>query len=334
MSVFLTWQQNWRDRLKIAAVVICVVALASYPMYGGFYTVSILRDGLIFGLFALALDFFWGKTGEMSFGHGTFFGLGAYGMAILTIKGGIDPIYAPWLGLLLGIILAGIVAFAVGYFLIFGGVRGAYFTVVTLALTVIAESVAIGWSQMTGGNSGLIGVPPLTLVNVTFMGDALYYLVLGVVTVTFGALWWFSMGRYGRILAAIQDHEERARALGHNTSLIILLVFTFSAMLSGLAGAIYVSATGFVAPDMIGLILSTNVILWVVVGGRGTLLGPIIGAFVVIRLQQSISSINTNLWPLILGVFFVLVVFLFPKGVISVTEYGHALIRRIHERRL
>lgn len=318
-----------REARWAVAVAILVAGLAAYPVYGGYYTVSILRDGLIFGLFALALDFFWGKTGELSFGHATFFGLGAYGMAILTIKGGLDPAFAPWLGLAVGIVLAGFVALIVGYFLIYGRVRGPYFTVVTLALTVIAKHVAIGWSEMTGGDSGLIGVPPISLGGVRFTGDALYYLALGLVTAAFTILWWLCRGRYGRVLAAIQDHEDRARALGHNTSLRILVVFTVSAMLSGLAGAVYVTGTGFVAPDMIALILSTEVVMWVAVGGRGTLLGPIIGAFIVIRLQQEISSIDTKLWPVVMGAFFVAMVFLFPTGILGVGGRARQGLRRI-----
>jgi len=318
-----------REVVWAVLVAVLVAALAVYPSHGGYYTISLLRDGLIFGMFALALDFFWGKTGELSFGHATFFGLGAYGMAILTIKGGFDPGVAPWLGLALGIAVAGLVAAAVGYFLIFGGVRGPYFTVVTLALTVIAKHVAIGWPEMTGGDSGLIGVPPLSLGGVVFTGNALYYLALGLVTVAFVSLWWACRGRYGRVLAAIQDHEDRARALGHNTSARILAVFVLSAMLSGLAGALYVTGTGFVTPDMIALILSTEVVMWVAVGGRGSLLGPIIGAFIVIRLQQEVSSIDTKLWPLVMGGFFIAMVFLFPRGVLSLGDRARQGLRRL-----
>jgi branched-chain amino acid transport system permease protein len=107
-------------------------------------------------VFALSLDYLWGKTGTLSFGHATFFGLGAYGMAIVTIKLGVPPVAGSPLGLLAGVLLAAVVALVVGYFLIFGGVRGAYFTIVTLALTTIAQHVAIGWSAVTGGDSGLI----------------------------------------------------------------------------------------------------------------------------------------------------------------------------------
>src|SRR5687768_10245386 len=111
-----------RVRVWLAAVAILLIVMAAMPLFVGSYNLSTIRDALLFGIFALSLDFLWGKTGTMSFGHATFFGLGAYGMAAVTIKFGLDPAISPWLGLLGAIALAGAVAGVVGYFLIFGGV--------------------------------------------------------------------------------------------------------------------------------------------------------------------------------------------------------------------
>ena len=316
-----------RDRLWLAAVAVLVAFLVVYAHFTDQYSLWVMRDALNFGLFALSLDYLWGKTGTLSFGHAAFFGLGAYGMAIITIKFGLDPDYASIVGLAGGVALAAVVALVVGYFLIFGGVRGAYFTIVTLALTVIAHHVAVGWSEVTGGNSGLIGVPPLAInafgLGYVFFGLPLYYLILALCTLALLVLWLACRGRYGMILSAIQDNELRARTLGHNTTLHLLVVFVLSAMLAALAGAVYVTGTGFVAPDMIGLLLSTEVIIWVAIGGRGTLLGPIIGTFIAMRLQQEVSSFDTKLWPLFMGGFFIAMVFLFPDGVLS-------LFRRVY----
>jgi branched-chain amino acid transport system permease protein len=321
------------ERLWLTAVAIVAVLTAAVPLFVDSYYLSTIRDAILFGVFALSLDFLWGKTGTMSFGHATFFGLGAYGMAIVTIKSGLDPAFSPWLGIITGIALAGAVAGVVGYFLIFGEVRGAYFTIVTLALTLIAQQIAVGWSEMTGGDAGLIGVPPLSVdvpaLSIAFVDLPFYYLVLAIAIAALLGMWFACRGRYGRILAAIQDHELRARSLGHNTSAHLLAVFVLSAMLAGLAGAVYVTGTGFVAPDMIGLLLSTEVIMWVAVGGRGTLLGPFVGTLLVTRLQQEVSSIDTKLWPLALGGFFIAMVFLFPDGVLSVARG----IRNLRSRR-
>ncbi len=140
-----------RMRVPTLIAVMLVLALCVVPIWTDGYTLNNYRDILLLGLFALSLDIFWGRTGILSFGHATFFGLGAYGMAITTIKFGLDPAWASLAGLAVGVLLAAVVALFVGYFILYGGVRGAYFTIVTLALTMIASHIAIGWSSMTGG---------------------------------------------------------------------------------------------------------------------------------------------------------------------------------------
>jgi branched-chain amino acid transport system permease protein len=244
---------------------------------------------------------------------------------------------ASLLGLGFGMVLAALVALIVGYFLIFGGVRGAYFTIVTLALTIIAQHIAVGWSPVTGGDSGLIGVPPLGFTIGETVYDlanprALYFAVLALCAAILLVLWNACRGRYGRILAALQDNELRARTLGHHTSAHLLFVFVAAAVIAALAGGIYATATGFVAPHMIGLLHSTEVIMWVAVGGRGTLLGPFIGTFVVWKLQQEVSSIDTKLWPLSIGLFFIAMVFLFPDGVLTVFERLKGLRARLRRK--
>lgn len=121
-------------------------------------------------------------------------------------------------------------------------------------------------------------------------------------------------GRVGIILTAIQDDEMKVRTLGYRTQLILLATFVASAAMAGLAGAIYFTGTGFVAPDLITLLLSTEVIIWVAVGGSGTLTGAVIGTFIVWQLQQRISSFSTAAWPIFIGSFFILLVLVFPRG--------------------
>lgn len=324
---------SWAFRPRFVALAGGWLVLASLPLWTGGYTIATMRDVMLFGLFALSLDYLWGKTGILSFGHAAFFGLGAYGMAIVTLKLGLDPQNASLLGLAGGILLAMLVAGIIGYFLIFGGVRGSYLTIVTLALTVIAQQVAVGWSEVTGGDSGLIGVPPLSLDVAGFryaLVDPVhfYLFVLGLCTICVLVLWRLCAGPYGKVLIAIEDNEQRARTLGYNASLHLLIVFVVSAGLAGLAGAVYATGTGFVAPDMIGLMLSTEVIMWVAVGGRGTLIGPFVGAFVVWWLQQKISGIDTKLWPMFIGAFFIAMVFVFPNGLLSVLDPLKKLVRK------
>jgi ABC-type branched-subunit amino acid transport system permease subunit len=324
-------RSGWQ-RLRQGVFIIVVALLALYPLTADVYSVSVLRDTLIFGLFALSLDFLWGKTGILSFGHAAFFGLGAYGTAIVAQLLSGNP-SASAIGAVTGIALAAAVALCLGYFLIFGGVRGAYLTIVTLAVSLVAQQIAVGWASVTGGDAGLIGTPP---PGVAVLGKsyvfvdpvAQYWLVLGLSVLALVAFWLASRGHFGRVLAAIRDNELRARTLGYNTSSRLLLVLVISAVLAALAGALYASLSGFVAPDLTGLFLSTEVIVWVAIGGRGTLVGAFVGAFVVIRLQEMVSSYSIKLWPLLIGLFFVAMVFLFPNGVLELVGRLRGIVGR------
>jgi urea transport system permease protein len=317
----------WRliVRLGITAL---VIAVASVPFVLGSYSTALLRDAMLFSLLAVALDYLWGKTGVLSFGHAAFFGAGAYGVAIMSTKMGLDPAVAAWVGLAVGVGVALLVSLIVGYFLIFGHVRGPYFTIVTLALAIIADHIIIGWSTMTGGNAGLLGVLPLYFPQpgglAPLSANAQYLFVLAVLSTVTLTLWWRCRGRYGSVLKAIEDNEPRAQALGHNTSLHLLIVFVISAAIAALGGGLYASTVGFVAPDIAGLVLSTQAIVWVAIGGRGTLIGPILATVAVIWLEQKVSSIDVKLWPLAIGALFILVVFVFPNGILAKLEGAFA----------
>ncbi|MEL6203071.1 MAG: branched-chain amino acid ABC transporter permease [Pseudomonadota bacterium] len=295
--------------------IIVVATLLVLPVFVEGFLLTSYRDVLFFALFALSLDVFWGKTGILSFGHATFFGIGAYGMAITGVHFDIDPSFAGLVGLTAGVGLAALVALAVGYFILYGGVRGAYFTIVTLALTLIAHHIAVGWSDVTGGDSGLIGAPPLAVFGFSFADPiSSYYVALVVLTLCLASSMWIMSGRVGTILAAIQDDEIKVQTLGYKTSFILLMTFAASASMAALAGGLYAASNGFVAPDMIALLLSTEVIIWVAVGGSGSLVGAVIGTAIVWKLQQEISSINASAWPIAIGTFFILLVLVFPKG--------------------
>lgn len=316
------------DRNWLLIFVAGAIVLAVYPLFADGYRLTVIRDALIFGLFAASLDFFWGRTGILCFGHAAFFGIGGYAMALVTLDGSFPMAGA--LGLMAAICAAAGLAAIVGYFLFFGGVRGAYFTIVTLALGIICQQAAISWSSVTGGDSGLIGIPPLEFGPFLQMGGngASYAFVAIVVAVILLLLWFVNRSKWGIVLDAIEDNEMRAAALGHNPALRLLATFVASAAIAGLAGALYVSMAGLVAPDLSGLLLSTEVIVWVAVGGRGTLIGPVLGAVFIQRAQQEISSWNPSLWPLVLGCAFVIIVFVLPDGILSAWRRAQAVVRR------
>jgi ABC-type branched-subunit amino acid transport system permease subunit len=309
---------------RIIAVLALIVGAAAVPYVFSSYVTSLLRDALIFSILAIGLDFLWGKTGTLSFGHAAFFGAGAYGVAIVSTQGGFDPAYAAWVGLGLGICVAVLVSLIVGYFLIFGGVRGPYFTIVTLALAIVTDHIIVGWSAVTGGNAGLLGVLGLYFPGrngvAPLSANGQYLFILTIVSMLAVGLWALCRGRYGSVLRAIEDNEARAQALGHHTSLHILLVFAGSAAIAALGGGIYAASVGFVAPDIVGLMLSTQAIVWVAIGGRGTLIGPILATVLVIWLQQKVSSINVSLWPMFIGGLFILAVFVIPDGILGAVQ--------------
>jgi len=318
-----------RGRAQFVGLACLLACAAIVPIFFGSYSVALVRDALLFSLLAIALDFLWGKTGVLSFGHAAFFGAGAYGVAVVSTSLGAEPAIASWAGLVVGIGTAVLVSLVVGYFLIFGRVRGAYFTIVTLALAVITDHIVVGWSKVTGGNAGLLGVLPLYFPGAEgpapLSSTVHFYFVLAVVSGVALALWLQCRGRYGAVLRAIADNEMRAQALGHNTSLHLLVVFVVSAAIAALGGGLYAATVGFVAPDIVGLMLSTQAIIWVAIGGRGTIVGPIVATVLVLWLEQHISSINTKLWPLAIGALFISCVFVFPNGILATT--GDLLVR-------
>ncbi|WP_299668502.1 branched-chain amino acid ABC transporter permease [uncultured Ruegeria sp.] len=317
-------KSSMRNTYLIMLTGLCIVLVGITPLLVGVYSASLIRDALLFALLALALDFLWGKTGLLSFGHAAFFGAGAYGAAIISTRFGLDPALGSWLGLAAGIMIAALIALVVGYFLIFGGVRDSYFTIVTLALAVIADHVVTGWSSVTGGDAGILGIPPLHFLSqggwASLSPIALYWFIAAVVTAVGFTLWWVCRGRYGAVLKSIEDNEKRSQALGHDTSLHLLIVFVISASIGALGGGLYASSVGFVAKDTIGLLLSTQAIVWVAIGGRGTLIGPVLATVLVIWLEQEITSIDTKLWPLFMGGLFILAVFVFPDGILRTAE--------------
>jgi len=279
------------------------------------YMLSTVRDALVMGLLALSYDLLWGKAGVLTLGHTTFLGLGAYGFAVATVQFGLAPVGA----ILIGLLCTGMVAAAVGYFLLYAGVRLHFFAIVSMAVLIIAQQLATSWQSVTGGDTGILGIPGLTA---TFAGHSLdlsspigsWYAVAAVVLAIACLTSLACRSHYGKVLAAIATNEWRARACGYHTSFHLLLLFVVSALLAALAGCLMAACSGVVAPDVFSPLLATEVILWVAVGGRGTIGGPVIAAVAFTLLKQRVSSYSTELWPLLLGALFLGCVLFLPDG--------------------
>jgi len=309
------------ERLGMLVTLAALAALLLYPAIGSAYSIAQLRDALLLALFALSLDFLWGRAHTLVLGQALFFGVGAYALAIATTKLG----WSGGAGIVLGIVVSVALAAGSGYFLLFAGVRLHFFAILSMAMSLIAYQLVVSWSSVTGGDVGILGIPPIAVsllgLSYSTAGESAgYYGALVVTFLALAALWLACRGPYGRVLDAIGTNENRARTLGFNTALHLLIAFAVAAAIAALAGALYASVSGVVAPDLLGVLLSTEVMVWVAIGGRGTLIGPLLATILVTQAGHTVSSYSTSLWPLILGALFVLVVFAIPDGLAALVR--------------
>ncbi len=302
----------------LAVQLVIMAGFVFFPLVGDDYLVVELTQYLVYGIFAMGLSLVWGYAGILCFGHAVFFGLGAYVMALAT-KGmipGIGGMLASgWGGMGLAVITVGLFAVVLGYFLFYGRLSGPYLGIVTLAISVIAERVAIKWYYI-GGYNGLTGIPPLSVAGREITGIVpLYYVIVCFGTGVFLVCRRIVGSPFGTIVAAIRDNENRAEFFGYNIAYYKIVIFAVGAAVAGLAGALFAVVTEFVSPTMIGFGMSTEVLIWVALGGKEVLLASFLGALLVRAMESFLSDMLTYYWFLILGLFFVACVMFFPRGV-------------------
>ena len=264
---------------------------------------------LVFAIFALGYDIAFGYTGLLSFGHAAFFGLGAYGTGLTLIHLSIP---AP-LGILMGVIISLLIAVPIGYLSIRR--RGIYFAMVTLAFAQMIYFIAFKWRSLTGGDDGLHGVPRPPLGFIDLRSEVvLYYFILFffILSIVLGIR--IIRSPFGKTLECLRENEERARSIGYNPTRYKLISFVISACFAGLAGGLYTLLQNFVPLFSLGLDISGDVVLMTLIGGMGTLYGPVMGAMGLIYLKDLLSS-YTNVWPMFLGLLFVVSILTFRKGV-------------------
>ncbi|MBI2216605.1 MAG: branched-chain amino acid ABC transporter permease [Candidatus Rokubacteria bacterium] len=292
---------------------VTIAVLAVLPWVLARHQLSILVDLLIFGLFAMSLDLIMGYTGMVSFGHAAYFGLGAYGSALLLIH--FQPPVP--VALLAGALLAGAVAVPVGWFST--RATGIYFAMLTLAFAQLLYTVAYKWRDLTGGSDGIAGVPKTTL----FWGGpsladphAFYWLVAACLVVSLRACRALTRSPFGRALEAIRENERRFVSLGRDARPFKVVVFVIAALFAGLAGALFAPFRGFASPEVMFWVLSGQALMMVITGGIGTLVGPVIGAMVFLLIQEVLSS-YTEHWMIFTGAIFVLMVIFLPGGLVG-----------------
>ena len=284
-------------------VSICVLPFIVRP--------AIAAEIWIFAIFGLGLNLLLGYTGLLSFGQSTFFGSAAYVAGYLLKHYAIGVF--PALGI--GIAVGGLSALLVGYLCVQRS--GLYFIMLTFALNQLFYFIAYQWTSVTGGEDGMPGVPRPAFLGVDFRDPMAYYLFVSTLFAL--SLWLMQrivQSPLGKILQGIRENEVRAEAVGYHAPRFKLLAFVIGGAFSGLAGVLYAMLFGIVPLEAISFVTSGNVVFATLIGGSGSLYGPIIGSFVFIWLSESMSVVWAR-WPLLLGVAFIIVVLFFRGGVVE-----------------
>src|SRR6266540_1705949 len=250
---------------------------------------------LAFAILALSLDFVWGFGGIISFGQGAFFGLGAYSIA-LGLTTWHFP-FASFIGIFAGIGISGLLALLLGWFIFHGRVGTFYVAVFTLALSVVFQQLALQFRGITGGYNGII-IPERVMPQSPVMA---YYVMLAILFAVLLLLVGVVRSDFGRVLIAIRDNEERARFLGYDVARVQTWAFGLAGALAAVGGMAYASYVQLASPDLIGFGFSTAVLIWVAVGGRGSLVGAAIGALLVNVGSQELGARLLLYWQLVLG---------------------------------
>ncbi len=342
-------------RAGLAAAVLVLAALPAlnmlpvdHALHVSDFIVSITGKWICYAILALSLDLAWGYAGILSLGHGAFFALGGYamGMHLMRLIGprgvyghpvlpdfmvflGYTELPWYWLGfdhfsfaMLMVLLVPGMLALVVGFLAFRSRITGVYLSILTQAMTYALMLAFFRNDMGFGGNNGftdfkeLLGMP----LGTPGARAALFYASLVALVVSFVICSALTRTKYGRVLTAIRDAESRARFLGYDTTRHKLLAFVLSAMLAGLAGALYVPQVGIINPGEFSPANSIEAVIWVAVGGRGTLVGAVLGAFSVNALKTWLTTAAPDLWLFVLGGLFVAVTLFLPRGLIGLFD--------------
>ena len=319
------------------------------------YAVGLIGKYLCFALLALSLDLVWGYCGILSLGHGAFFALGGYafGMHLMREIGerGVygNPVLPdfmvflnwedlPWywwgfdsfiFSILMVLLIPGLLAIVFGWFAFRSRVTGVYLSIITQALTY-ALMLAFFLNELGfGGNNGLTDFKDVLGIELQSDSTRRGLFIISALALAAGFVLcrWLLKTHYGKILLAVRDAESRSRFLGYRTENYKLFAFVVAAMLAGLAGALYVPQVGIINPGEFSPLNSIEIVIWVAVGGRGTLYGAALGAIVVNLAKTWFTGAMPELWLFVLGGMFVVVTVLLPKGIVGIQFYRDKLIQ-------
>jgi urea transport system permease protein len=350
--------QSLFSRPAWAGIIVCALVLALLPvlnlsfepahaLHVSSYTVALVGKFMCYAMAALALDLVWGYTGILSLGHGVFFALGGYAHGMYLMRAiGRDGVYQSnlpdfmvfldwktypwywsftdhfWYSMALVVLAPGVLAFLFGYFAFRSRIKGVYFSIITQAMTFAFMLLFFRNNTGFGGNNGFTDFKRILGFIITAPSTkAMLYLV--TLAFLLGALLlcrWIVTSKLGRVLEAVRDSESRLMFIGYNPLWFKLFVWTLSAVLCGIAGALYVPQVGIINPSEMSPANSIEMVIWAAVGGRGSLLGPIIGAFSVNGLKSWFTAAFPDLWLYALGLIFILVTLFMPQGILGLMK--------------
>jgi urea transport system permease protein len=317
---------------------------SDHPLYVSGYFLGLAGKFMCYALAALALDLVWGYTGILSLGHGVFFALGAYAHGMYLMRAiGTEGSYGsrlpdfmvfldwkdyPWYWaftdhfaycMLLVVLVPGLLAFVFGYFAFRSRIKGVYFSIITQAMTYAFMLLWFRNDTGFGGNNGFTDFKRILghAITAPETRAALYVATLVALVGSLLLCRWIVGTKLGRVLQGVRDAESRLMFIGYNPLSFKLFVWTLSAVLCAIAGALYVPQVGIINPSEMSPANSIEMVIWVAIGGRGTLVGPIIGAFVVNGLKSWLTAAFPELWLFALGLLFILVTLFMRKGIVG-----------------
>lgn len=348
--------------LLVALSIFLVVVMPVLNMTGHIqnFTLNLWGKYLCYGIMAVSIDLLWGYTGLLCLGQALFFALGGYmmGMHLMLMIGKLgaynselpdfmvflghtklpvfwEPFYSFPFALLMVFLVPGLLAYLFGYLAFRSRIKGVYFSILTQALTYGAALLFFRNDLMMGGNNGFTDFRSVLGFNLRsdFVQRVLYVLsALLLVAVIWGCKW-LTGSRFGLIQRAIRDSENRVLFSGYATASFKLFIFVLSAMIAAAAGALYVPQVGIINPSEMTPEKSLEAVVWVALGGRGTLVGPVVGAVSVNALKSWATRAYPDLWVLILGGSFVLVVMFLPKGIVGIPDQIRSVIKKFRRNR-
>ncbi len=328
---------------------------ATHPLHVPTYIVSLFGKYLTYALLALSLDLVWGYCGILSLGHGAFFTLGGYAMGMYLMRQiGSRGVYGNpvlpdfmvflnwkelpwywygfdqfWFAMLMVMLAPGLLALVFGWFAFRSRVTGVYLSIITQAMTYALLLAFFRNDMGFGGNNGLTDFKDILGYNIQSDETRTALFAATALALALGVLLTAAItgSQFGKLMIAVRDAESRTRYLGYRPDMVKLFAFTFSAVMAGIAGALYVPQVGIINPGEFAPANSIEIVVWTAVGGRGTIIGPIIGALLVNAGKSWFTGALPELWLFALGGLFVFVTLFLPRGIVGTIQHGWGALK-------